>query len=175
MDRRALTSYTERYEKLSKEFPLNRKLHPDIKKRLGVQDEDMIWHIEYRGNEKFHLAKAYGGICFSGNFEDYAYVLKTRAEQMTTGFVVQGDGTINALYDHEYAHMLSGDITLSLSDDDRREFYRQMKDEVYGKQGMSEYATSNEEEFFAEGFSAWYGGEGTEFAKAFGTFIKRWL
>lgn len=55
---------------------------------------------------------------------------------------------------------------------DGEEFDRRLISAVRGKKGESEYATTNAEELFAEGFAAWYGGDETEFANAFGAFIK---
>ena len=87
------------------------------------------------------------------------------------------------MFDHEFGHQLfdamqkSGidfeDLTPEISAmriEMRRDLVATLKD----LPGISEYATTNADELFAEAFSAWYGGEKTPFANAFGDYLRRW-
>lgn len=86
---------------------------------------------------------------------------------------------------HEYGHNVEELIRSSFYKDPNDEFsfdtrkvtemQEDLRKNVYGKEGMSEYATTNENELFAEGFAAYTSGQTSEFAKAFGAFLERWL
>ena len=127
---------------------------------------------------------SYGSIA-----KDYEKLLAERFDAVTSGYLVRGDGTANALIDHEFGHNLKSAIEHQLTEYDPRyigvstresterriAFNDDIKKSLLGLPGISEYATTNEEELFAEAFSAWYGGEDTEFTRAFGDLLKRWL
>lgn len=171
MDMRALNAYTKRYEQLTRDYPLGESLYfstGDVLKRR--------YEIEYVQDNSF-FAEASHGMKFGRAFADYERTLLELAEQLTNGFNVRGDGTINTLYDHEYGHALWESIVHSKGFSGRMltEMNRDLFQSCMGKNGMSEYAETNMDEMFAEGFAAYYGGEQTEFAKAFGEFLGRWL
>lgn len=171
MDMRALNAYTKRYGQLIKDYPLGDTLYYSTGDILKRRDE-----LEFVDDTSF-FAEASHGIRFGRTFEDYERTLFNFADKMIDGTNVRGDGTINTLFDHEFGHSLQDSIVYSkgFSGRMRTEMDRDLFQSCMGKEGMSEYAKTNMNEMFAEGFAAYYGGEQTEFAKAFGEFLGRWL
>ena len=172
MDMRALEAYTKRYKQLIKDYPLGDKLY-----FYSTGDVlDRSYEIEFVKETGF-FADASVGMKFGRTFEDYERTLIEFAGQLTDGTNVRGDGTINTLYDHEFGHLLQDSIIYSegFTSKMRTDMDRDLLMSCMGKEGMSEYAETNMNEMFAEGFAAYYGGEQTEFAKAFGEFLGRWL
>jgi hypothetical protein len=108
-----------------------------------------------------------------------------RQAVISTDEFVYGANPAIRTFDHEFGHQVYFALQYGkdeeLYNSTREEINRRIamqkdfRETVYGKAGMSDYATTNEDELFAEGFCAWYGGEKTEFAKAFGDFLGRWL
>ena len=170
MDKRAFNAFTKRWEQLSNDYPLNKKLHFSTGEILDNRLE-----IAYENNASVYADAAHG-MSFGSIFKDYRNVLKGFGEQMSDGFNVWGSGSINTLFDHEYGHSVY--TSLKYAEGMTMEKRLKMKDDLiatcFGKNGISEYAQTNEEELFAEGFAAFYGGEKTEFAEAFKQFLGRW-
>lgn len=122
------------------------------------------------------LASAGHGFSFGRLFSNYENVLQEYMEAITSGGQVRGDGTIAGLFRHEFGHELDTTIRMSLYGDlEKRKEYRSDIRSLYGKSGMSEYATVNEEEMFAEAFAEYESGFDSEFAKAFEKLIRKWL
>lgn len=122
------------------------------------------------------LASAGHGFSFGRLFSNYENVLHEYLEAITSGSQVRGDGTIAGLFRHEFGHELDTTIRMSMYGDlEKRKSYMSDIRSLYGKFGMSEYATVNEEEMFAEAFAEYESGSDSEFAKAFGELLGRWL
>ena len=122
------------------------------------------------------LASAGHGFSFGRLFSNYENVLHEYLEAITSGSQVRGDGTIAGLFRHEFGHELDTTIRISMYGDlEKRKSYMSDIRSLYGKFGMSEYATVNEEEMFAEAFAEYESGSDSEFAKAFGELLGRWL
>lgn len=122
------------------------------------------------------LASAGHGFSFGRLFSNYENVLHEYLEAITSGSQVRGDGTIAGLFRHEFGHELDTTIRMSMYGDlEKRKAYMSDIRSLYGKSGMSEYATVNEEEMFAEAFAEYESGSDSEFAKAFGELLGRWL
>lgn len=121
------------------------------------------------------LASAGHGFSFGRLFSNYENVLHEYLEAITSGSQVRGDGTIAGLFRHEFGHELDTTIRMSMYGDlEKRKAYMSDIRSLYGKFGMSEYATVNEEEMFAEAFAEYESGSDSEFAKAFGELLGRW-
>lgn len=168
LDTRVIRAYSERFERLSKDFQIVMKYHKDV---------DIPFTVDF-GKDDIFEAAANWGMRFGGSYKNYTEAIKNFADTRVGGeWFVRGDGTINSLFDHEFGHQVEMAIRGAGTDrwDKTRGMEKDLIDTVYGKDGMSEYASSHPEELFAEGFAAWYGGEDTEFAKAFGKFLERWI
>lgn len=170
MDKRAFNAFTQRWEKLSNDYPLNKKLHFSTGEILDNRME-----IAFENDASFY-ADAGHGMSFGSIFKDYRKVLTGFGEQISDGFNVWGSGSINTLFDHEYGHSVYTSLKYSkgMTTDKRLKMKEDLISTCLGKKGISEYAQTNEEELFAEGFAAFYGGEKTEFAEAFKQFLGRW-
>lgn len=174
VDKDAMTLYAKRMDKLSKDFP-------DVmtfRTKLPIAKEYQSYEFAYEYTMDF-VAEANHGFTFGSDGRDVKSLLWGQADAVCSKYRVKGDGTINQLFDHEFGHNVYDSIKYKKGFDDGFEYRRALEKDLvnscYGKKGMSEYATTNPDELFAEAFSAWYGGEKTEFAKEFGKFLKRWL
>ena len=172
LDRRALAAYMERFDKLSADFPQvleNRKL------------KGLPFEISYNPHATW-TAEATHGMSFGNGFDDYRYVTVGTADVVKTG-MVHGENPALQVFDHEFGHQLFDamqktgldldDVTLEISEM-RRDMRNDLISTLQDLPGISEYATTNADELFAEAFSAWYGGETTPFANAFGDYLRRW-
>ena len=147
------------------------------------------------------LMTANGGLNFNvGYFKDYERGLRNALDGQTDGFTVKGDGTFGTLIRHEFGHNVQDYIEMKINEkyhhvvDDWRinfsslEEYRK-SEKLYweerkqfdselaalaGLKGSSEYSNTNTMELFAEGFAEWSSGGKSEFANAFGEFLRRW-
>lgn len=168
LDLRAMTSYTKRFDELSNKYKIVKQYLSEV----GGKFE-----IDYSSRE-YYQAEASHGFSFGPIFKYYDEALREIAESRVGGKdFVRGDGTINVLFDHEFGHQLY--FAIRGAGTDRWEKTRGMREDLIkstvGKEGSSDYSNTNDNELFAEGFAAWNGGEDTEFAKAFGDFLSRWL
>lgn len=170
MDKRALGDFTKRWEELSRDYPLSEKLYFSTGDVLEMRTE-----VNFVDDPSF-ICDASHGMTFGARFHDYQEVLQTYGEQMADGYNVWGSGSIRTLYDHEYGHSLYASMKYAkgMTYEMQTEMTRDLIATCVGKEGISEYATTNPDELFAEGFAAYYGGEKTEFAQAFGAFLGRW-
>jgi hypothetical protein len=109
--------------------------------------------------------EANSGVAFNPNyFGDYKNALREALEQMSDGSLVVGDGTLKTAIRHEFGHNVEGHIRLTHSSKEMVVFERELVDLAKTK-GVSEYASTNSCELFAEGFAAFESGEKTEFAE----------
>jgi hypothetical protein len=172
LDRRALAAYMERFDKLSADFPQvleNRRL------------KGLPFEISYDPHATW-TAEATHGMSFGNGFDDYRYVTVGTADVVKTG-MVHGENPALQVFDHEFGHQLFDamqktgldldNVTLEISEM-RRDMRNDLISTLKDLPGISEYATTNADELFAEAFSAWYGGETTPFANAFGDYLRRW-
>jgi hypothetical protein len=119
--------------------------------------------------------EANSGVAFNPTyFGDYKKALREALEQMSDGSLVVGDGTLKTAIRHEFGHNVESHIRLTHSPKEMVVFERELIDLAKTK-GVSEYASTNSCELFAEGFAAFESGEKTEFAEAFGKLLERWL
>ena len=172
LDRRALAAYMERFDQLSADFPQVL----EHRKNVGLPFE-----ISYNPRAGW-TAEASHGMSFGNGFDDYRYVAVSSADVVKTG-MVHGANPALQVFDHEFGHNLfdamqkSGldldDVTREIAEM-RVAMRKDLVSTLNGLNGISEYATTNADELFAEAFSAWYGGETTPFANAFGEFLRRW-
>ncbi|MBQ5659063.1 MAG: hypothetical protein IIV02_06020 [Peptococcaceae bacterium] len=170
IDKRTLTSWTARYEQLSKDYPEVNSY--DI--NYDGETFKTKFYIEFENTHDF-LAAANGGMRFGGSFTDFELAADAFIRQQAEGYNVKTQKGILSLYDHEFGHNLYSYMGWKQKDTPTRvKMEEDLIKSVAGKKGMSEYASTNAEELFAEGFAAFYAGEKTEFAKATGEFIERW-
>ena len=179
VDGRALTLFTERYEQLFKDFPMVQ----EYRKEHGYKG---MFNVSFDGQDSF-VAEASTGFTFGRQFKDLESLLRHEIAGDYAGeYRVIGDGTINQIFDHEFGHNVYSALQYNGFEHDMyggmtqehhahlRNLEKDLREMVYQKDGMSEYATTNYDELFAEAFSAWYGGEQTEFAKGMGEFLKKY-
>jgi hypothetical protein len=190
MDARAFDDYIKITDELMEKYPM-------VKARYE-KHYDLKYHLRYvsRENGGHFLADASSGFDFGDSFTNYELVQKMMLESMTSGAelmsdgtktagdMIMGDGTINNLYRHEFGHLLKNAISDRFYRKDNFKdldvhtsvaFDRDIIKTLYGKEGMSSYATTNSSELFAEAFAEYESGSNTPFAKAFGELLKRWL
>ena len=165
VDGRALKAYAERAEQLFQEFP-------QVQEYLARYDN--LYQVSFNA-DALYGAEADNGIRFGGLFGDINDVAVRWYRNQLDGYLVHSADPILQIYDHEYGHMIEAVIRQDLDVHERVAFENDLVKSIYKKEGMSEYATTNANELFAEGFAAWHGGEQTEFAHAFGAFLKRYL
>ena len=179
VDGKALTAFTRRTEKLFEDFPMVK----EYRKKNGYMG---MFNVSFEETNDF-LAEASTGFTFGRSFTNFENVIRTEIVSDYLGeYRVLGDGTVNQIFDHEFGHNLYNAMKyngferdeydgLTLENLEHIEKLRNdLISNVYGKEGISEYATTNDDELFAEAFSAWHGGEKTEFAKAMGSFLKKY-
>lgn len=167
-DTRVIRAFTERYETLIRDYP-------EVKDTAKKIYYNGMVNISYTGDSSY-LMEASGGFNFGKKASDFVSLADTKIDQIAEGYTVEGAGGVNSLFDHEFGHNLYTALKYrnGMSTHDRVMMETDLLTNVAGRAGFSEYSNTNDHELFAEGFSAWYGGESTEFAKAFGEFLKRW-
>ena len=176
IDPRTLASYSERFDQQIRDFPevleSTRKIGADFK--LTTASGGMNY-----------VAEATQGMEFNRDiFKNLENVLFTEIDSTKIGFTVRGKDPIAQVYDHEFGHHVFRALKSRYYDAAGnginggfakiQEIERDLAQTVIGKSGISQYATTDYDELFAEGFSAWYGGNKSEFATAFGEFMSRW-
>lgn len=135
------------------------------------------------------LLSANGGLNFSPRlFSSYENGLRSALDGIAEEYFVRGDGSFETLLRHELGHNVDNYIRSVLNADvydDLGRFVESgakkivaMQDElrkIASLSGVSEYAMTNMSELFAEGFAEYTSGGNSEFGKAFGEFLERWL
>lgn len=174
LDRVALRNYTNRYEKLISDFPIVKDYHDNI---------GFPFEIAYAPDRAYN-AEASHGMTFGATYRDFKDTFMSDAVGRMKGEMIRGESPLNQTFDHEFGHQLylamaykdvANQVDWTVEELHRRqEMKKDLVSSLIGKDGISEYAQTNDDELFAEAFSAWYGGEKTEFANAFGSFLKRW-
>lgn len=127
------------------------------------------------------------------DFSDYSKALKFANEKRSNEFLVEGNGTIETIYAHEFGHLYETSMNKKLWDYEKENFgdrrwstkeYDDVKHAFWQKKrediqelkklkGVSQYADKNDSEFFAEGFAEYNLGK-SEFGKAFGQKMNEW-
>lgn len=168
VDGRALTAYTQRMDKLSSEFPEVMK----YRELLDIPKQYTKYELAYENTSDF-IAEATHGFTFGESGRSVTDIMRQRCDQISQGIMVEGAGPLNSLFDHEFGHNVYSYI-MAKENVTRFEIEQDVVKALQGKNGISEYAFTNDHEMFAEGFAAWYGGEKTEFANAMGDLLRRW-
>lgn len=171
VDGRCLTILTNRMDKLMTDFPEV----AGYKKLRGLPAPYDKFEFEFENTHSF-VAEASRGFRFGAIGQDARDFVTEYAEGVAMEYRVRGCGTADAIIDHEFGHSVQSWMNSreGIGARERVEMERDLLKTVSGKEGMSEYATTNPDELFAEAFCAWYGGEKTEFAKAMGDYLRRW-
>lgn len=160
VDEKALTVFAERMNYLIEEFPF---VEDFFKASNGYKIS--------KTTDMNYLAEASGGFTFGAEFIDYKQVIATNLENHVSGYRVKGSGINNQLIDHEFGHNLFDSIVFS-DGHNSIELGNKLIGLCANAQGRSEYSSTNVDELAAEAFSAWLGGEDTEFARNFGKWLK---
>lgn len=161
---------------------------PQVKK---YQDSYRKWRngkSEYSGVEAIMDAGA--GINFTELWKNADFIYDSTARSMLTGYTTRGDGTVKTLIRHEFGHHVDSyckerfstlydtyEDMKSGKTAEKQKLRDQYKNELEAltlKHG-SEYAKTNDSEAFAEGFSEWSSNPDSEYGKAFGEFLGRWM
>lgn len=175
VDGRMVTSFEREFETLSKEYP--EVLDYQIKDEVTGEIFDVKYKIDFDKNGDF-LAEASTGFTFGKRFEDAESLVRDVLEMQSDGYLVDTGRGVLSVFDHEFGHKLYHAITHSknhyMTTEERVAFDRDIVSMLKGKKGISEYATTNVNELFAEGFASYQSKEKTEFAKSFGELLSKW-
>ena len=106
--------------------------------------------------------------------EGYTNVTRNDAVGRDLLWQVRGEGTLRTVVTHEFGHNLDSAIRDDLSVDQIAEYHRELAG-LTRAHTVSDYSTVNTDEAFAEGFAEYTCNPGSEYAKAFGEFLRRWL
>lgn len=120
--------------------------------------------------------------------DGYTNVTRNDAVGRDLLWQVRGEGTLRTVVTHEFGHNLdsavqerfvtygpSGDPTdFTLDHDGLSQYNRELMD-LTRAHTVSDYSMTNESEAFAEGFAEYACNPDSEYAKAFGEFLRRWL
>ena len=116
------------------------------------------------------------------SFKSYPDRVSSVLESMGAKWYVEGDGTYKSIYRHEFGHAMDDYIQNKIRDGKESPEYSAKLAEYTNEllslresDGVSVYSYTTAGETFAEGFSAYEGGQDTEFAKRFGDFLKKWV
>lgn len=139
-------------------------------------------------SDSYAFMSANGGLNFHGKyFDDFEDALRESIGMQDRGFTVYGDGTFKSHLRHEYGHNVDDYIKLhrfnslyegkrnAPFEPNRRREYEQELLALANHTGASEYAKTNSSEAFAEGFAEYTSNPESEYGKAFGEFLERWL
>lgn len=179
VDGRMLAAYASRMDKLFSDFPEVKWYRREIdfsKWDLVPNEINLHYQVLFEDTTDF-IAEANHGMTFGHVFTNAENALLDKFNLTQQGYLTYGDGTINQIFDHEFGHNVMDWMMYrngGMSTHQRVEFENDILRSLSGKTGGSEYSTANVDELFAEGFSAWYGGEDTEFAKATKDLLKRY-
>lgn len=155
------------------------KKHPYLKRYTAYStfgDFEVAFTLDFETTNDF-LMEASGGLTLGSYFMDYRNLL----DELGRTDLVLGDGTIRTTIRHEIGHNLQRFINFSYRDERvskmrRTELTKELRELAMQKlDGMSEYSTTNDQEFFAEGYAAYSSGEQTPFAIEFGKLFERWM
>lgn len=161
--------------------------YPQIK---AWQDRYYPYQIGFN-NDPDYMFEAHCGLVFGSMWKDYRYGMESVYDAFRDGYLTNGDGTIRSVLRHEFGHMVDGYIrdiqfnTLELNAlRDKEELakrrsmqtkYEKELIDLTKKYCKTEYAYTNTAEAFAEGFAEHTSNPNSDYGKAFGAFLKRWL
>ena len=158
---------------------------PMVKK---AQDSLYPYGFSYNvGDNSDYIFEASTGLNFGRCWTDYENGLLSTLGEIAGGYFTKGDGTIKGVVRHEFGHNVDNYIrldkykTLDVSKEvaeTNSKLKRKYEDElieITKKHCKTEYAFTNTSEAFAEGFAEYTSNPNTEYGKAFGEFLKRWL
>jgi len=178
VDARTFDDVIEVQEEMFKRFPQGKKgweLYGN-KYTIGFDDDS------------YAFMSANGGLNFHGKyFSDFEDALRKSIDMQDKGYTVYGDGSFKTHLRHEYGHNVDDYIKLhrfnslyegkrnAPFEPQRRSEYERELLELANHSGASEYAKTNANEAFAEGFAAYTSNPESEYGKAFGEFLRRWM
>lgn len=162
IDPKVLRVLCERQEKLFADFPQVKEFYNALGTRFEITYKmDRSYDAEATGGINMGYAAANAHDFFKGAFE-YA-----DGKEFVVG------SRFTRIFDHEYGHNVAEVQKFNVTTKDAIALKKEIIDSLYGKSGMSEYATTNEDELYAEAFAAWYGGERSDFANEFAGIMRR--
>ena len=178
VDTRTFDDVIEVQEEMFKRFPQGKKGWELFGNKYTIGFDD----------DPYSFMSANGGLNFHGkHFSDFEDALREAMDMQDNGFTVYGDGTIKTLIRHEYGHNVDDYIKMhrfnslyegkrnAPFEPKRRSEYERELLELANHSGASEYAKTNANEAFAEGFAAYTSNPESEYGKAFGEFLGRWI
>ena len=131
------------------------------------------YEVSFDRNATFY-AGARGGFIFGGRATSYDDFSRAFLNTIPDGWNVRGNGTTQSLYSHEFGHEVHQTLRHMLDAKQTVTMEADLVSSVMGKRGISEYAGTDTSELFAEGFAEYEHGN-SEFGRAFGEFLRRWL
>ena len=178
LDTRTFDDVIEVQEEMFKRFPQGKKGWELYGNKYTIDVVD--------GTYEFMSAN--GGLNFNGRyFSDFEDALKEAIDMQDRGVTVYGDGSFKTFLRHEYGHNVDDYIKMhrfnslyegkrnAPFEPQRRSEYERELLELANHSGASEYAKTNSNEAFAEGFAEYTSNPKSEFGKAFGEFLGRWM
>ena len=160
--------------------------YPQVK---AYQDSFLTWGNRFSETDDGFM-DAGAGINFSKSFTNADRVYSEVASSQLSGYTTAGDGTLRTLIRHEFGHHVddycrSKFTTLDDTYEDhisgrteqKMQQRRQYESELVSltKTHGSEYSMTNTAEAFAEGFAEYSSNPNSEYGRAFGEFLGRWL
>ena len=190
VDPRVLDDVVHALDPLMAEYPQvsDRFARFGSKFRISVSDSRDLFMEAYGGLAVNPSATSDYRDAIGQVVEGYTNVTRNDAVGRDLRWQVRGEGTLRTVVTHEFGHNLdsavqdrfvtygpSGDPTdFVLDHDGLRRYERELMD-LTRAHTVSDYSMTNSSEAFAEGFAEYACNPGSEYAKAFGEFLRRWL
>lgn len=155
-----------------------------------TQDRYKKWGIYNDEPSDDYLFEARAGLSIGHIWSDYETGLRDVYDQMADGTLTRGDGTVKTVLRHEYGHKVDSSIREKFSTfelngmkdkeeiqrrNEQRDKYNSELIQLTKDHCKTEYAFINEYEAFAEGFAEYTSNPSSEYGKAFGEFLERWI
>ena len=183
-DLRAFDEMFESYDELRRKYPQAMKYEYDYEGRKVPAGINRIMKSEGDSGEWYYAGFEGDTLRLGdGMLESYEDNMRKYLESITEGHFSKGTGTYKNLFNHEFGHNVDAYIQNTIrSGKEVTQYlpklteYQDGLKKIYADYGPpSEYGGASLEEFFAETFSAYEGGEQTELTRAFGKFLEGWL
>lgn len=186
IDPKIYDDISETYEEMFDRFPEVKKYEDQYTPfELSTYNGKGICDYAFAANHGLELGRIWN---------DYEVGIEDDLGSKMSGYTTYGDGTIKTTMRHEFGHLVDNYIrsTLRLREFDpsketieeykkyrisQSEHNRKYVQELMGltkKHCKTEYAFTNDNEAFAEGFAEYTSNPDSDYGKAFGEFFKRW-
>ena len=119
------------------------------------------------------MADAGIGFLFGKDGRDFDMYAMLQYDSIAEGHLVNGTGDLRSIIDHEFGHNVQATIA-TFNGKPESEIGREFWQRAGKLDGASEYSETNEDEFFAEAFCSWRGGDDSPLAKEMGAFLKEY-